>query len=614
MKVKNLSKKAFFFPLLVLAVAAGIFMLSAAVPAYAQDLPDLIVERVCPSTSPEGQLYYTNDPAFIQVEVTNLGAYAGPFKIALYANETLIGKKNYLGMGGGEGSLIVTFPWNPSIAGEVTLKAIVDSDNEVSESDETNNEKVKKVTLYNRPDPVWVKMDSPTEKNLNGVWGAGNEFFAVGGSSTIIHYDGQSWSIMDSPVEKAYFKCIWGSSASDVFVGGSKGGKGIILHYDGAWHTMDIPPEVSEAGSGTISGIWGFSDKDVYAVNTNGYILHYDGNAWQVIKRMTITDPFVGDLPVPFDDIWGSSDQDIFAVSSGYDCIIHYDGQDWSKMIQYEHPMYLGKGIWGSSSRNVFASARGQDLVSEDGCGFFKKTVLHYDGTEWKPMEDIPQGENPNTAIWGDSAENVFVAGGSSYGWCDIEDGNCQAVLRSSIIHYNGTSWSVMGTPVTGAPLHGIWGSSSDVFAVGEKGTILHYGPPAVDYTLTTAIDPAGSGTVELDPPGGTYPAGTTVTLAAYATEGYAFDHWSGDLSGSNNPATITMDANKNITAHFVPAGPQPDQPDVNGDGQVNILDMVLIGQKWDETGSPGWIKEDVNKDGKIDVLDMILVGQHWTG
>jgi hypothetical protein len=53
---------------------------------------------------------------------------------------------------------------------------------------------------------------------------------------------------------------------------------------------------------------------------------------------------------------------------------------------------------------------------------------------------------------------------------------------------------------------------------------------------------------------------------------------------------------------------------DINNDGHVNVLDMVLIGQHWGQTGSPGWVPEDVKKDGVTNVLDMIIVGQHWTG
>ena len=50
---------------------------------------------------------------------------------------------------------------------------------------------------------------------------------------------------------------------------------------------------------------------------------------------------------------------------------------------------------------------------------------------------------------------------------------------------------------------------------------------------------------------------------------------------------------------------------DVNTDGTVNVLDIILITQHFGETGTPGWIQEDINNDGVINVLDTILVGQH---
>jgi len=53
---------------------------------------------------------------------------------------------------------------------------------------------------------------------------------------------------------------------------------------------------------------------------------------------------------------------------------------------------------------------------------------------------------------------------------------------------------------------------------------------------------------------------------------------------------------------------------DVNGDDAANVLDMVLVGQHWGETGLTGWIREDANEDGTVNVLDMIVIGQHWTG
>jgi hypothetical protein len=53
---------------------------------------------------------------------------------------------------------------------------------------------------------------------------------------------------------------------------------------------------------------------------------------------------------------------------------------------------------------------------------------------------------------------------------------------------------------------------------------------------------------------------------------------------------------------------------DVNLDGNVDILDMISVGQHWDEVGAAGWIPEDVNNDGTVNILDMTIIGQHWTG
>ena len=54
-------------------------------------------------------------------------------------------------------------------------------------------------------------------------------------------------------------------------------------------------------------------------------------------------------------------------------------------------------------------------------------------------------------------------------------------------------------------------------------------------------------------------------------------------------------------------------QPDVTGDGHVNVLDIISIAQHWEESGANGWIVQDINENGTINVLDIIMVGQYWT-
>ena len=68
-------------------------------------------------------------------------------------------------------------------------------------------------------------------------------------------------------------------------------------------------------------------------------------------------------------------------------------------------------------------------------------------------------------------------------------------------------------------------------------------------YTLT--VNPVGNGSVVLSPPGGVYAEDTVVTLTATAGTDSEFTEWGGMLSGSDNPTTITMDADKTVTATF---------------------------------------------------------------
>ncbi len=70
------------------------------------------------------------------------------------------------------------------------------------------------------------------------------------------------------------------------------------------------------------------------------------------------------------------------------------------------------------------------------------------------------------------------------------------------------------------------------------------------NYTLTVSVQGTGMGEVTLDPPGGVYPEGTSVTLTAIPEPGHSvFVEWQGDASGSENPITITMDGNKSVIA-----------------------------------------------------------------
>ncbi len=90
--------------------------------------------------------------------------------------------------------------------------------------------------------------------------------------------------------------------------------------------------------------------------------------------------------------------------------------------------------------------------------------------------------------------------------------------------------------------------------------------PPPSEYNLE--VDVNGSGTVSKSPNQTVYASGTVVTLTAQPASGYEFSGWGGDLGGSSNPATITMNGNKSVTANFTQSGVTP-PPSPPGDNMI---------------------------------------------
>jgi len=106
------------------------------------------------------------------------------------------------------------------------------------------------------------------------------------------------------------------------------------------------------------------------------------------------------------------------------------------------------------------------------------------------------------------------------------------------------------------SPNQNLTGWSTNECATSEQA------PPAL-YSLKTEManqttaDPAALGIIRLDPPGGVYDPDTVVTVTAAPSMLSTFDAWGGDLGGSTNPTTITMDGDKSITASFSRSVPQ---------------------------------------------------------
>lgn len=71
------------------------------------------------------------------------------------------------------------------------------------------------------------------------------------------------------------------------------------------------------------------------------------------------------------------------------------------------------------------------------------------------------------------------------------------------------------------------------------------------EFTLSVTASPSTGGSVVRKPNQTSYPAGTVVTLKVVPTSGTVFVGWSGGGSGTSMTMTVTMDADKAVTATF---------------------------------------------------------------
>ena len=73
--------------------------------------------------------------------------------------------------------------------------------------------------------------------------------------------------------------------------------------------------------------------------------------------------------------------------------------------------------------------------------------------------------------------------------------------------------------------------------------------PVPVEYTLDISVNPSDGGTVS--PSSGKYLENKTVSISASAKPEYIFSGWTGSVVSAENPLSLLMDGNKNITANF---------------------------------------------------------------
>lgn len=316
--------------------------------------------------------------------------------------------------------------------------------------------------VYRNQGGGWDSLNSGANFSLmiNSAWGlASNNSYFVGlvkisetvDGVTLTHnepflknYDGLSFNAETLPTLEVGLYDIWGAANDDIFAVGSDG---TVLHFDGGQWSV-----VYSGGTNApwLNSVWGSSASDVYVCGTGGALLHYDGATWNVVTTRTAHDLW---------DVWGMSDSSIYAVGSN-GTVLHYDGTNMTSM-----PTPITKtlyGIWGTGDNDLYAVGWGG-------------TIIHYDGNDW-----------------------TIVESGTGFGflglWGDTLSGDIYAVGQT-VMKYDGIDWQ--SVPIRGEPdFTDIWAGPSEIIVVGSGGHIFESSLASIYNTMS--VD-GGSITTDLN-------------------------------------------------------------------------------------------------------------------
>ncbi|AKU97344.1 Type IV fimbrial biogenesis protein PilY1 [Labilithrix luteola] len=228
-----------------------------------------------------------------------------------------------------------------------------------------------------------------------------------------------------------------------------------------------------------LTAVWGSSKNDVWASGSGGSVIHWDGAAWMPTPLPTLTG-----VPVKntFRALWGSGPNDVW-VASATDLIFHSEGfkngtAGWKAtpavVAASSVPIYAA---WGSGAGDVRFGSRSYYFSSPEAAFLANQIVKQPAGAEaeWSASE----GTAIVYGLWGSSADDLWLIG----------DNRAERAWQPGLTMHGtrqekGLFWTEVDSRAS-VVLRGIWGSSkSDVWTVGDQGTIRRFGPNATEWAI----------------------------------------------------------------------------------------------------------------------------------
>ena len=174
----------------------------------------------------------------------------------------------------------------------------------------------------------WSKWSEQLAGDLHAVWGRSRDDVWINGcANNFHHWNGAAWSSVPNPVPASYAgvcPALWGASAIDVSAIGFAG----FLRWNGAAWRYELNPlkDPPLAPNGRVAALWSATaSSDLWAVGEEEggpLVVRRHAGRWTKLRTPRTNGALLG--------LWGDRDDDIWAVGSN-GLILHWDGRSWNK-------------------------------------------------------------------------------------------------------------------------------------------------------------------------------------------------------------------------------------------------------------------------------------------
>ena len=228
----------------------------------------------------------------------------------------------------------------------------------------------------------------------------------------------------------------------------------------------------------------------------------------------------------------------------------------------------------GSGIRYVFTGWTGTGTGAYTGSGASNSVVMNAPVTE--------------SAAWKTQYLLTLVSSHGSPAGSGYQDAGASVVVGVTSPESGGSGTRYLLDSWTGSG-NGSYSGTSASFTVTMNNPVIETAHWNTQYYLSTSANPAAGGSITPAAPGGWYGSGNTVDVSAGPAGSYQWSGWSGDLSGTANPQTLTMNGPKRVTANFGKS------VQITLATQPSGLSFIVDGTTCSETQTFSWLENETH-------------------